>query len=132
MELWFVDKDQVDEVWKDVKYLIEQTDDTETDSDDIYQYLRSGHWSLWIFVGDNGIQVAGTTSFVYYGNKKMCRIETVAGTERGDWLWTLQEVEEWAKLNECIAMDIFGRKGWEKVLKPFDYNFEAVLLRKYF
>ena len=128
--LWLIPRDQVLLVWKDVETFIKQTDDEDTTSKDIYENLKSGKWSLWIGMLHEEITFVGTTSFVTYPSGKMCRVETLAGDNMDDWFYMLKDLEEWAKLNGCIAMDIFGRKGWEKVLKPAGYEFESVLLRK--
>jgi len=132
-DIWFVEPEHIDSVWEETEHLIQRTDDRESNSQDIYKAVKSGQWQLILVIGEKGIQAACTVSFVYYptGNK-MCRIETVAGDNIQEWAYHLQSVEEWAKLNKCVAMDIFGRKGWEKFLKPSNYEFEAVLLRKYF
>ena len=132
MSLYTVLPEQVDELWPAIVTEIKRTDDDVTDSEDIKALVKKGTWQLWIYTEDSVIQLVATTSFIYYGDKKMCRIETIAGRGREEYTRCLKDIEEWAKLNACIGMDIFGRKGWEKVLKPFDYNFEAVLLRKYF
>jgi len=132
MSLYFILPEQIEEIWQDVVELIQQTDDNVTKAEDIYEFLSTERWQLWVYVHRGEIQVVGTTSFVYYVDKKMCRIETVAGTDRTLWMHCLRNIEEWAQQNGCVAMDIFGRRGWEKVLKSFEYNFEAILLRKYF
>lgn len=130
IEIWYVDQHHIDEVWPDVEHLVARTDDRETKSDDIYRAIKSGAWQLWVAISGNGVEAAASTSFVYYPTGKMCRVETIGGNNMSDWLFALKEIEDWAKLNDCIAMDIFGRKGWEKVLAPHDYEFEAILLRK--
>lgn len=132
MGLYLILPDQVDELWPKIEDEVKRTDDPVTHSEDVKKFAKSGQWQLWIFTQQNEIQAVGTTSFAYYGNKKICRMETVAGSGREKWIYCLKDIEEWAKLNACIGMDVFGRKGWEKVLKPFDYEFEAILLRKYF
>ena len=130
MDIWQVDREHVHTIWDDIKEYIDRTEDQDTSTSSVYKALTEGYWHLWVAIGDTGIVCAATTSFVFYPSGKMCRVETVGGDGMDKWLFALKEIEEWAKLNGCIAMDIFGRKGWEKVLAPLDYNFEAILLRK--
>jgi len=130
----YVTPDHIDNVWADVEEFIKLTDDIDTKASQIYGSLRSGVSQLWMGVNDKDkIEMVVTTSFVNYPDSgKMCRIDTMGGKNLEDWMDYLKDIEEWAKLNGCIAMDIFGRKAWEKLLKPEGYGFDSVLLRKRF
>ena len=50
------------------------------------------------------------------------------GRDRGEWLPLLAGLERYAKSENCQAMRIFGRRGWERLLP--DYKPARVLLQK--
>jgi hypothetical protein len=50
------------------------------------------------------------------------------GRDRDEWLPLLAGLERYAKAEDCKAMRIFGRRGWERVLP--DYKAARVLLEK--
>ena len=132
-KLWYVNASDIPAVWPQVVDLIAKTDDPETHHSDIYQELAQGNWVLWIATDSDGvIKVACTVHIVFYPKTKVCRVETIGGDGMEHWLKFLHPIEEWAKLNECTAMDVWGRRGWERALKTHGYSFEATLLRKRF
>jgi hypothetical protein len=132
MMVQYVRPEHIPDVWLDIKPLIDLTEDEDNDTVSVYNELISGHRHLWMVSQDEQVTAAMTTSFVIYPTSgKMCRVETLAGKDFSSKLLSyLPKIEEWAKLNDCVAMDIFGRKGFEKALKPYGYDFNCVLLRK--
>jgi len=117
-------------VWTNVSHLLRKTEDYGSDTNHIWNSLNAGIWRLWIYEQDDRILAAATTSFVRYPAGKMLRIETVGGVDMSEWLDEITKLEHFAMKNGCIGMDIFARKGWEKVLKPYGYEFNSILLRK--
>lgn len=124
--------EHLDHIWLDIQPFIDRTEDEESPSESVYNNVKSGSWTLWLGLNDNQIEMVMTTSFVTYpASGMMCRVETLAGSDLKSWTDTyLNLLEDWAKSHGCIAMDIFGRKGFEKALAPFGYKYEATLLRK--
>ena len=78
MSLYTVLPEQIDELWPTIIVEIKRTDDNVTNSEDIKALVKKGTWQLWIYTEDSVIQLVATTSFIYYGDKNMCRIETIA------------------------------------------------------
>ena len=127
----FVPTQHLDSIWHTVEDLIDRTADEDNSTNSVYNELKSGHRHLWFAAEKQSVIAAMTTSFVHYPTSgKMCRVETLAGEDMAEWLEYLPQIEEWAKTNDCVGMDIFGRKGFEKALKPYGYEFNCVLLRK--
>jgi hypothetical protein len=124
--------DEIDQVWDKVKDLIKKTSDEILNENDIYQYLIDGTYRLWLIIdnSNNKFVSAGTTCIMIHPNHIACRIVTLGGTKLEDYYQSsLKYVENWAKQEGCDFMEVFGRRGWAKILK--DYKEECVLLRKH-
>jgi hypothetical protein len=124
--------DEIDQVWDKVKDLIKKTSDEILNENDIYQYLIDGTYRLWLIIdnSNNKFVSACTTCFAYYPHHKACRIVTLGGNKLAEYYqYSITQVEEWAKEEECHFMEVFGRRGWAKIMK--DYKEECVLLRKH-
>jgi hypothetical protein len=50
------------------------------------------------------------------------------GSNSKEWLPLLAGLERYAKAEDCKAMRIFGRRGWERLLP--DYKPARILLEK--
>ena len=124
--------DSIDSVWFGVKYLIAKTSDEIMDENDIYQYLISGEYRLFIVVEKDSKEfiTAYVTCIAYYPRHKACRIISLAGSNLFEWYKdSIAFLENYAKREECDYMEVFGRRGWIKIMK--DYKEECVILRKH-
>jgi len=120
----------IDDIWDSVKDLVAKTNDAVLNELDVLELLRNGTYTLWVAIDpvSNKVIVAATVEFVYYPRDKVCRVVTVGGERLNDWIHHLTTLEEWAKKQGCTYMDMYGRRGWIKILK--DYTEDCVLLRK--
>lgn len=67
------------------------------------------------------------TEIVDYPQRAICRI-WLAGGELDELMQAEKSIAVWAKSLGCDAMEIIGRKGWQRQLK--DYTATAVILAK--
>lgn len=75
---------------------------------------------LWVAYDADKILAACVTELVFIGNRKVCNIITVGGTQMETWLRHMETIEAWARENQCAAMRFPEiRPGWAKVLKDF-------------
>ena len=120
----------VESVWGSVKNLITKTNDDVLNDNDIKGYLLNGDYTLWVAIDEESKDVvaAMTTEFAYYPRDKVCRVVTLAGERMKEWIGNLDMVEDWAKEQGCNYLDMYGRRGWIKVLQ--DWKEDSVLLRK--
>lgn len=81
--------------------------------------LKSGAALLWVAI-DGGILAAATTSICQVNGSRICELTACGGKERGRWLDLLEQIELYAKAEGCTSMRIYGRKGWQRVLKNYD------------
>ena len=65
-----------------------------------------------------------------YPQKRMLRIWLAGGDMESSIESILATAEFHAKEHECDGIEVVGRRGWEKVLKPYGYEHKRVVLIK--
>lgn len=130
VDLCCVDPKDVHKIWWPqarllIKAAIEQTD--LSDFADIERDVLSGDQLLWLAIS-NHIEAAATTHLIKTRGKPVLVITACSGTQRERWVSLRHRIENYAKAEGCSRVRIFGRRGWERVLK--DYRVEHVILEK--
>lgn len=107
-------------VWNEVKPLIKKAlDDTYT-ARDILDGLVKNAFQLFISWEDK-VESAVITEVIQYPQKKVCRYFLAGGSNMNNWLEPIQqEIEKFAKYNQCDAIEVAGRKGWLRKLKGYE------------
>ena len=107
-------------VWNEVEPLIKKAlDDTYT-ARDILDGLVKNAFQLFISWEDK-VESAVITEVIQYPQKKVCRYFLAGGSNINNWLEPIQqEIEKFAKYNQCDAIEIAGRKGWLRKLKGYE------------
>ena len=106
-------------VWNEVEPLIKKAlDDTYT-ARDILDGLVKNSFQLFISWEDK-VESAVITEVIQYPQKKVCRYFLAGGSNINNWLEPIQqEIEKFAKYNQCDAIEVAGRKGWLRKLKGY-------------
>lgn len=89
----------------------------ELDVDDFFDYISSGHMDLWIAIEDSKIIMSMVTQVVKYPQKQILRVIAISGErfkETHDNF--IDMVESFAIRIGCSALELWGRKGWKKLL----------------
>ena len=130
MVISLVPREVIHDIWDKVKDLIGKTDDQFLQKEDILRHLTQGDWRLWVAIEENTAVAAMTVQFVYYPRDKVCRIVTIGGDRLYEWFTpeNQEQLESWARSEGCSHIDLFGRKGWRKVLRDFEEV--EILMRK--
>tara|TARA_R100001163_G_C5014800_1_gene159510 strand:+ start:346 stop:735 length:390 start_codon:yes stop_codon:yes gene_type:complete len=107
-------------VWNEVEPLIKKAlDDTYT-ARDILDGLVKNAFQLFISWEDK-VESAVITEVIQYPQKKVCRYFLAGGSKMNNWLEPIQqEIEKFAKYNQCDAIEVAGRKGWLRKLKGYE------------
>ena len=107
-------------IWNEVEPLIKKAlDDTYT-ARDILDGLVKNSFQLFISWEDK-VECAVVTEVAQYPQKKVCRYFLAGGNNIDNWLEPIQqEIEKFAKHNQCQAVEVAGRKGWSKKLKGYE------------
>lgn len=83
----------------------------------------SGNTQLW-FAWSDHLEAAAITRV----DVPRCILMVCAGKGMDNWLGLLDGIEQWAALNKCTSMRIYGRKGWARKLP--DYRITRFVLDK--
>lgn len=107
-------------VWNEVEPLIKKAlDDTYT-ARNILDGLVKNAFQLFISWEDK-VESAVITEVIQYPQKKVCRYFLAGGSNINNWLEPIQqEIEKFAKYNQCNAIEVAGRKGWLRKLKGYE------------
>ena len=107
-------------IWNEVELLIKKAlDDTYT-ARDILDGLVKNAFQLFISWEDK-VESAVITEVIQYPQKKVCRYFLAGGSNMNNWLEPIQqEIEKFAKYNQCDAIEVAGRKGWLRKLKGYE------------
>lgn len=128
-ELICVDPKRVAEFWPYVKTMIRRAAMRGGgDYAQIKNDLLNGLDLLWIAFDGEKIIAAATTSLATIGERKICIIAACGGAGWGRFGHLIESLEDYAKNEGCVAMRIYGRIGWQRLLKG--YGVRSVVLEK--
>lgn len=107
--------EQIGEVWPEVLPQIEilagRSDGSHTPAD-IFHKLVRGECQLWRH--ELGIVI---TSLAVYPQNTACVIWGLAGHDIKAWIEEAEAtISAWARYHDCVALELHGRRGWEKLL----------------
>lgn len=94
------------------------------DIENVIRNLENGHAQVWETEHSTVV-----TQVVDYDTYRSLNV-WLAGGEMDDIIELLEEGEEWARMCGCSVLEVTGRRGWKRVLAPFGFREEAVVLTK--
>ena len=109
-------------IWNEVEPLIKKALDDCYTADDILKGLINNSFQLFIS-WNNKVECAVVTEVAQYPQKKILRyfLAGAEGNNLNNWLEPIQqEIEKFAKFNNCQAVEVAGRKGWARKLKGYE------------
>ena len=92
--------------------------------------LKSGKKILWVTAEEGVITSALITWVEGYSNHKRMVIG-YAGGDLEDMRTIYPDIEDWAKSEECKAIEVYGRRGWSRVGREHGYDEIATISRKW-
>jgi len=118
------------------EHLRQAISDNESDPDRYMMQLKakifSGVHALWV-MEDEKKPVAYAITAVYSGDGivTVAQIYLAQGKDLDMFLDKMDEFTVWALKNGAHFIEVIGRKGWERVLRPygFKHNFTSLLRR---
>jgi|TARA_R110000787_G_scaffold146732_2_gene260437 hypothetical protein len=112
--------DDVPYVWEDVAPMLAKAavhSEGELEPEDFLEPLSTGEMQLWVAYEDNDrINAAMVTQFIQYPQKKILRIISLAGEDFKKIKNFQAMIEGFAIKHGCTAIELWGRKGWKKLL----------------
>ena len=123
----------VEENWTIVAPYILQAVGEEVDKTDV-EYIKAaaqrGVAQIWVIHRAKHIEAVLVTETAFYGGRRTLVLRWLAGVEVEEWLDLLSYVEDWAYANQYERIEVWGRKGWEKVLRTQQYLHQFTVLGK--
>lgn len=124
---------QLEQVWSYVEPLLLQSKETWEryySLEDIGVGILSHKFQLWCMNDETVILLAAISEIRQFPKCRVMHVSWICGEELDDALEFLSCIEMWGRNNGATESLIQGRLGWTKVLKPFGYDPEQIVLRK--
>jgi hypothetical protein len=123
-----VNNDEIDIVWPGVVRLIASVinhprNDKDEGLVDVYDALKDGTYQLWISEKDDQVEAICITGIEQRPRKKICKIPYIAGVDHKNWIPFLDALMRFARSQGCDEMEGYFRKGWLRVLRDSDWEF---------
>ena len=131
MKAHIVQPEDIAYIWEEVAPLLDRVkehSEGELETDDFLEPLTHGDMQLWIATENKEMHSAMVTQIVPYPQKQVLRVISIAGSDFKKLYEFNDMVESFAIKTGCSGMELWGRKGWKKVLK--EYKEDCILLRK--
>ena len=137
MEVSLVDPDYLHLIWDEASLVLDRSTGTahgRYSLDHIAHEIMIGEQHLWIvFDDDKKVISALTTKFVSYPGKRLLAGQFLGGERIMRWRDSMLEtLERWAVDNNCDGMEMTGRRGFERILKPHGWTPEYTVFEKMF
>ena len=130
MNLIYVNRDRVPEIWPGVKHLIHRA--MERGGLSTFAQIESdvleGTALLWLAWDGKQVYAAAVTQIVPTEFGHDCIILACGGTESTKWIQLIGGIENYAKASGCDHVRIFGRRGWQAKLPG--YQAKRIILEK--
>lgn len=104
----------------------------DTNTEALFGEILTGKKTLWLILdGDAFVSMALTSiRTIDVTGTRLATLNDLAGRDAKSYAAELcSTLEQWATANNAVP-EIFGRKGWEPLLKQFGYRPHAILYRK--
>ena len=139
MKLVRIPADQLDKVWslieKDIKDALAFSGNL-TSSSFVLEKSKENKFQIWVLWDKD----KKTTREKYFGVVvtelikrelgKVCHIYIMTGRQRHKWQFLIKDIEQFAKDEDCLMMELIVRPGWKRILNNFDYKMTHVVLEK--
>lgn len=125
-----VDPAQIRAIWPHASHLIRAAIMRTglSDFQEVEDSILDGDSLLWLAWDGERIEAAASTILEVANGKKTCVIVACGGEDMNNWLGLIEQIETYAKNEECQCTRIIGRKGWLRVLEG--YRAQHVILEK--
>ena len=120
MKATIVEPEDVPYIWDNVAPLLSkviQHSEGELETDDYLSNLMSGSMQLWVVTEDGKIILSMVTQIIQFPQKKVLRTIALAGERFKEVHSQFSDMlASYALKNECSSLELWGRKGWKKML----------------
>ena len=127
-----VNSEDIPMIWDDVIPLMEpsQNEQRELSIDDFFDRLMEGEMQLWVAIEDKEIIACMISQFATFPQKRVLRIIYISGEGMDRWIENFPMVENFALMNGCTFLEVWGRGAWVKILKKWDWECKYHIITK--
>ena len=127
-----VNSEDVPMIWEDVIPLMEasQNQQRELSIDDFFECIMDETMQLWVAIEDKEIIACMVSQFATFPQKRVLRIIYISGEGMDRWIENFPMVENFALMNGCTFLEVWGRKAWIKILKEWDWECNYHIITK--
>jgi len=130
-EAGIVPEEHVHAIWPRVLPMLQPAIDRadgRISADTVLQGLISRTHLLWLISFEDQIAAAFTTRVARYPLKQMLVIECLGGEKLNEWAQSTTEMlRSFAKDYGLDGIEMFGRDGWSRALKPYGWKHSMVV-----
>ena len=120
MKAHLIQPEDVAYLWDDVGPMlarVTERSEGEMEPDDYLETLTQGAMQLWIATEEKNITLAMVTQIISYPQKKVLRVIAISGERFIEAHSQFNDIVETFAVNVgCSSMELWGRKGWKKML----------------
>ena len=133
MQIQMIHPTQVAEVWLEAAPILKPAmleSGDRSSMPDILNRLLNNELTLWLAVNDDGVIVGTSASRVTdYARTRLLTVELVAGKDLDTWIDPMhEELKKWAILADCDGLELYGRKGWERRLRNYNWKPTGIIM----
>ena len=127
-----VNSEDVPMIWDNIIPLMEpsQNEQRELSIDDFFDRLMEGEMQLWVAIEGKEIIACMISQFATFPQKRVLRIIYISGEGMDRWIENFPMVEDFALMNGCTFLEVWGRKAWIKILKEWDWECNYHIITK--
>jgi hypothetical protein len=122
-----ISAEDVPYIWDDVApmlHRVKEHSEGELEIDDFLDHLTMGGMQLWIATENKEIIMSAVTQIISYPQKKILRVIALAGENFKEVHDNcINMVEAFAIKHQCSSLELWGRKGWKKMLPDWNSNY---------
>ena len=120
MKALLINPENIPVIWDDVAPLLDRVtehNEGQFEANDYLEPLTSKIMQLWIAVEEDYLHTVMITKIIEYPNKRVLRVIAIAGSEFKTLHSKFNDmIESFALREGCSSMELWGRKGWKKML----------------
>jgi hypothetical protein len=123
-----VSPENIPPIWDNVIPLMElsQNGERELSIDDFFESLMEESMHLWIALEGKELLACMITQFATHPQKRSLRIIFLGGEGMDKWIDHMPMVEDFALMNGCTSLEVWGRKAWLRILKDWECKYHII------
>ena len=123
-----VSTENIPTIWDNVIPLLElsQNGERELSIDDFFESLMEERMHLWIALEGKELLACMITQFATHPQKRVLRIIFLGGEGMDKWIDHMHMVEDFALINGCTSLEVWGRKAWLRILKDWECKYHII------